>query len=893
MITIITSLVLLICLIICIILSIRVWLKKKEYTRQKFAFYSTTIIFAFLGTTVASVFNGEAPWQSAIYVVYRILGINYVPHITGPIEYLFIFGLFYLAINTIKQFYNNWDGQISVESMNLIRRNVPIGLRIESMMEFKRIINRLPVPEIYSPTDTSKLINTLQSPKDTLSWHFQARELIMLKSNSYHFDLNNWHDQKFCWVGENKKTKDIVFLMCVSKSPTLTEFQNYTEYVQTYLIKNDKLDQNVILLCAIKEDYPNENIELNGFTIDIHCEKTLLDDLIDFTEYIDDVKYRVEKEKLPDSSFCLADIYTISNFTTEDSSIVQNDIEAYLKCWLDDSRQRQLALLGEYGQGKSTCSLLFTYHLMFNSTYNKKRFPIILELRGKSPRDMSTIDLIATWAARYNINPNALMKLLIAGRLLLILEGFDEMALIGNMEMRLNHFRTLWQFCFPNSKILITGRPNFFLDDMEMKAALGIKKSSTGHPFCQALLLAPFNIPQIEYSLRYLSDKVRKEIISLAKRDIKFFEIVSRPSLLFIVGLLWEKENLSKYKDNINSAFVISLFIKNSYRRQGVKISDGIDFMALNTSEREYFMSGIATYIAVNSLPNQISKEQLYDVIERLFKNIPESVSEMDAISGEVTRPLKSRMSGDENAIEHINTDVRACGLLISDPTKSGSFRFAHKSFMEYLFAEVVAIHMTKDFHTEKIIELNCAIIKSTDTIINKFFENTEFHPIFSELLSSFLTKDKLLSELELCRNLFNFFVMNNPKSIVMKLIKKYEIIVLKYHLIIETYSNNFWMRQSLGFIPIIIFSFIYYSMGNYIIDNFIKEGYAKRLFMVLFNLFFVFLPLSTSLTTTKRLKIKSWYHCCKDIGIDDEIIRNVIGLKPTQYLKTKNEYYQ
>jgi hypothetical protein len=56
---------------------------------------------------------------------------------------------------------------------------------------------------------------------------------------------------------------------------------------------------------------------------------------------------------------------------------------------------------------------------------------------------------------------------------------------------------------------------------------------------------------------------------------------------------------------------------------------------------------------------------------------------------GETRVPLSERVAGNEDAIEHVKTDVRTCALLVEDPTRSNAFRFAHKSFMEYLVASV------------------------------------------------------------------------------------------------------------------------------------------------------------------------------------------------------------
>uniref|UniRef100_UPI001C4030C3 hypothetical protein n=1 Tax=Candidatus Thiosymbion oneisti TaxID=589554 RepID=UPI001C4030C3 len=50
----------------------------------------------------------------------------------------------------------------------------------------------------------------------------------------------------------------------------------------------------------------------------------------------------------------------------EDYEPLGQDLEAFLRDWMQESSQRQIAVFGEYGQGKSTGSWLFAYHLIQN-----------------------------------------------------------------------------------------------------------------------------------------------------------------------------------------------------------------------------------------------------------------------------------------------------------------------------------------------------------------------------------------------------------------------------------------------------------------------------------------------------------------------------------------------
>ena len=284
--------------------------------------------------------------------------------------------------------------------------------------------------------------------------------------------------------------------------------------------------------------------------------------------------------------------------------------------WFNETGPRQLALLGDYGQGKSTAALAMTHELLHASPGG--RVPILIDLRAASPMHLTPLQLLGAWSAQYGLDPRALWALHLAGRLVIIFEGFDEMALVGDAEMRIGHFKTLWAFCHPTAKILITGRPNFFFDREEMVASLGLREPHNDQPYCQAIRLQVFGLDQMKMALRGYDAKVQEEMFGLAKKNKQFYEIVSRPSLLHIVAVLWHRENLSEQAARITSADVMRRFVRHSYTRQGLKEGNERQFMALTTEERQYFMRGVATYMVAKRAPNQISGHDMNRAVGEL-----------------------------------------------------------------------------------------------------------------------------------------------------------------------------------------------------------------------------------------------------------------------------------
>ena len=575
-----------------------------------------------------------------------------------------------------------------------------MSLLSEGSKEFRRILfRREPLP-IYKP-ERYRLTLDIASSSEYVPWRDRAFDLVQLRWSHYVFRRETgWLDAETCWTGRNMNTSATVLLWCISKSLTDSTLQDLIRRSDRIMIDSGESSLEVIFAVEEGDLESTESLirSSKGLELRLETEATMLDGLVDWTDYRNYIRKRMCETRLQDSDLTVSDVFVephISGVGQKDDKSYR--LEQYLNVWLEERSQRHVAILGDYGQGKSTAALAFAYSQL--SREGAERIPILLELRGRSPRNMKPLELVATWSATYNINPQALMYLHRAGRLVLIFEGFDEMELVGDAEMRLKHFGTLWEFCRdPRSKILITGRPNFFFDEEEMTVSLGISVPSTERPYCAPVRLKPFMLPQIERALRECSRAVRDEICSFAKKDEQFRELISRPSLLHVVSVLWSRENLSDKLNELTSAYIMGRFVRYSYRRQGLKPKDTPGFMALTTEERQYFMKGVATYMAAHDLQNQIGGRNLNNVVAALFDAIPEVVSRRTpAITGESRQPLRARVGDREGGLEHVQTDVRTCGILVDDPSATGVFQFGHKSFMEYLFAEVVANHVVDE----------------------------------------------------------------------------------------------------------------------------------------------------------------------------------------------------
>ena len=104
----------------------------------------------------------------------------------------------------------------------------------------------------------------------------------------------------------------------------------------------------------------------------METEESLLTGLVDFSDYFAAIRARVGQQTLTDSDLKLTDVYAIGSCIGQ--VLVQHQKpQQYLLEWLQETSQRQMALLGEYGQGKSTAALMLAYRLIVTGQIDTRR----------------------------------------------------------------------------------------------------------------------------------------------------------------------------------------------------------------------------------------------------------------------------------------------------------------------------------------------------------------------------------------------------------------------------------------------------------------------------------------------------------------------------------------
>ncbi len=694
---------------VIVLILLVIMLFRRNYTRERFAFFMVMVQLPLLTLIISEVLGGPSLIEFVLFSANKLFGLNipiekvdWSDKVLALVPY---FGFNFILL----RIYNNWESDIkSVRQAQEEKEQLKASVVDDLKAELKHL-TKIEKLELYTGEQDQRHQRPLLNQVDTtpLAWHRNAAEILPL-IGKYQIDTDeDWHPKMKCFISTYGKNKTPVCIHCIHKAPKNADYRTVIQWLQ-----NNYPAVHHIIVMVEDGNHAEKNIQQSLFEITIYYKATLLDNLIDVSDYKRHLKKLFYKQGIMGTDITLDEIYVPLDYYEKDKEEERKALKPFIQEWLDkDTSNRHLALLGEYGQGKSVQSLRLALDLL---EAEHPRIPLLITLGGMSPRTLNPLYLLGGWGAHYDFKAKALLQLHQEGRLLLIFDGFDEMDLAGDPEMLLQHFESLWQFAkSPKAKILITGRPNFFLGKEEERRALGIDRPA--HPnssYCEAIHLHKMNTQQIAQALRVTEPEIQQSILSKIAENPKgnLYDLASRPVTLFQIGCVWEPAKFHEYKDRLYSATVIKEFIQYSSGREEAKSQKRpTNPPFLTTDERHYFMQGIAVaMVNETEYSNQISPESLREIVSHLYDHIPDDLSSTSNSHQASRKPLKERTKQSHAPKESTLIDVCACGLLIKDPINGHGFKFAHKSFLEYFFS---------DFCAAKLLGQQENIVKVFDTL--------------------------------------------------------------------------------------------------------------------------------------------------------------------------------
>ena len=266
----------------------------------------------------------------------------------------------------------------------------------------------------------------------------------------------------------------------------------------------------------------------------------IIDETADFTNYINWLEDEVKKRKVDELYVALACTKEEFNPVTKQKMGVsrydEQDgwIDGYVDLWVDDPAKEHLSILGEFGTGKTW----FTFHYAWNALLKYKqakqrgltrpRLPLVILLRDYA----KALDVENVMAGFFfsqheiSLNISVFEQLNRMGKLLLIFDGFDEMAARVDKQQMVNNFWELAKVVVPGAKVILTCRTEHFPEAKQGRSLLNAELRAS-----VASLTA--ESPQFEVlELEKFSDEQIRQVFSNAANSNTVEKVMSNPQLL-------------------------------------------------------------------------------------------------------------------------------------------------------------------------------------------------------------------------------------------------------------------------------------------------------------------------------------------------------------------------
>ncbi len=568
-----------------------------------------------------------------------------------------------------------------------------------------------------------------------INWKDLSLDLLLTSNSDISAKKSNWSNYHCCHICEKTNyatgTKSKIYLFPLTSGDFLKMMEARFQEIINVATSEDQ-----IIFC-----YENEKASQEFYKFAHSNDLTSLNKLqliqqsIDVKNYAKNILKRFQEsvaisyERNSDSGSKLTSEVTLNNTFSEPRLYEQEEgktntytFNAVISSWLANNSVPQLALLGEFGQGKSTALLEYCARWANNCLTSDEhdnefsRVPLLIELRGRSPSSFPTPEaMLGDWGNKHGFTGKQLLNLVQSKMAILIFEGFDEVKNAGNKLDRYSQFNALWKYAFQGSKIIFTGRPNFFFNENELNEFLNINdtSASAGTVTSKVYRFNFMELSDIRKVLRNIEPVLAEEIISRASIDSSLMDIAKRPSMLPVIVSQWERIKQSKsFNESITPASIVKGYIEATYVRKEEQVLELGAYQILPWEIRHFITKAIAQFMFAAEAQNTISAIDIDNVTEKVIKDFDKVFLRSDSpqkLRQAVTQLNLDKIEKNETereVAEKIGSEVRSNGLLVPDPASgSQNFYFPHKQFYEFILGDNFAsFHSPNQTNESKVI---------------------------------------------------------------------------------------------------------------------------------------------------------------------------------------------
>jgi len=355
----------------------------------------------------------------------------------------------------------------------------------------------------------------------------------------------------------------------------------------------------------------------------------------------------------------------------------EGDAESTVRHWLIDSKSSRLALLADYGSGKTTlcqhmAAMLAKELLDADNRQAETRHPLLIPLLDFSKVPVDLEGYLVSYLKRYCYvdNPDfaALMRMAEAGLLFFMLDGFDELAsraTVDTIQQNMALFEKLASL--PKNKVLLTTRPEYFISVSQELSIL--------HSY-DSLHLQLFNKEQINLYLQ------------------KRAPLITHHASEHIKNWMYYRDQINKIhdlSDLANRPVLLEMIIKTL----PVLISQDETINHSNLYQRYLEGELDRQHIVKHRQDLQISRQKRFEIMEQIALELY-ITNRVELTSNQILEVSRQLLTSEQREeIEKSLREILTCSFLVRI---DNMYRFSHQSFFEYLVARCLAKDIIADF---------------------------------------------------------------------------------------------------------------------------------------------------------------------------------------------------
>jgi hypothetical protein len=625
----------------------------------------------------------------------------------------------------------NWDVPPTVSEVDLAEKYLENNIAALSMEQLRLLFKGQADP-VASDAIANWKEKLFEVPKPVETKDL-LRDMLISALRELRLPNEGWRDEGKLWVGEilgltPEQTKPVIAFVFNDRP----DEKNIRKRISDLNLKEDKLVHFrffALYLSTNENACQPEDLNISDCKVEVFSSRQMILRGLDLKNYAREIIATFENTRVGGTSATLKNSFVDLNVQTSKENSTPKPLNTAIDDWLMNTSNGHIAITGEYGQGKSTA--LMKHCADWARRFLKtgqigERVPLLIELRGQSPSETDPLGFISSWCTRYRLLPHQVMNLIKSGDAVLIFEGFDELRNAGRAYYRHQHFNALWRFAYPNTKIIFTGRPNFFLDEEEVNRTLRnqTNRATGGDCYSEVWKLQKLSIEQIKLACRSYEPHVRAGIISSIGENSDFLDIVCRPSMLPVVATIWpEIEALQKTGLPLTGAELIEIYVQAVFSRKEAELErdrvqldapSGSRYLLLPKQLRELLTICVAWRMSGLKYKNTIPRSYISDMVREAYDTII-AVGKSIGVSPEVAEGIvefekRHADASPTDRVEAMTAEICSAGLLVSDAAGGATnLRFPHKQFFEFLIAKAITITSDSNAYSVSQVIFKCS----------------------------------------------------------------------------------------------------------------------------------------------------------------------------------------